>query len=332
MAGRRPQTLWLAAAGLALVLAASAASMGSEAVLEAWLFGFIAVAGLAAGSLALLMIGHILGEFWLAPVRDELEAAAGTMPLIALLAVPVLLGQGALYPAADGAAAFAVRAVAILLLWSAVALWVIRSRAVRRASAIGLALLAPSAALAVADWLLLRDPAFGPSLLPLAVSAGASVAALALCLMVTLLRPGALHPERLLSLERTLLVLVLLVPWIWFTQFLIVWMADLPNEAAWYLGRSGAWLAPVGLALAALGLAALLLIPSVGGPRRVIVAASLVLLQHAAAMLWLVRPVADAAALTTVPAAIAAAWSLAFAAGLRPGDPAGAQGASPARS
>jgi hypothetical protein len=83
---------WVAPVAAGLVASGLGVVFESDALLEAWLFAFVALAGLAAGALGLLMIGHLLGSYWLSPVRDELEAAAVTMPLLAILALPLLLG------------------------------------------------------------------------------------------------------------------------------------------------------------------------------------------------------------------------------------------------
>ncbi|HZC14783.1 MAG TPA: hypothetical protein VE270_12260, partial [Thermoleophilaceae bacterium] len=70
---------------------------------EAWLLAFVLWTGLALGCLGLLMIGHLLGESWLHPVRSELEAGALTIPLAGLLGLPLLFDLAALYPWAGAA-------------------------------------------------------------------------------------------------------------------------------------------------------------------------------------------------------------------------------------
>src|SRR5688572_7176422 len=127
-------------AGLAVL---AGLGFGGPALLEAWLPAFLLCAGLAVGALGALAIGHLLREDWLRPVRAPLEAAARTMPLLALMAIPPLLGLDQLYPwaGADGAApgqpeprdawlsptAFRLRAALILALWTALA-WLLAAR------------------------------------------------------------------------------------------------------------------------------------------------------------------------------------------------------------
>ncbi len=59
---------------------------------RSYLFAFSAVAMIGLGSLVLTMIHHLTGGFWGLSMRRQLEAGMRTLPLIALLFVPVALG------------------------------------------------------------------------------------------------------------------------------------------------------------------------------------------------------------------------------------------------
>jgi hypothetical protein len=296
----------LAAAGFAV--AAVGLWMAGRVPAEPWFVVFILLAGLAMGSLGLLMIGHLMSEEWLAPVRSEAEAAALTAPCLFILAVPLLPALGEIFPWAAGAPLvlpppraeflttpfFLARGALYLAVWSALALWIARTAELRRASALGLALLAPTATFAGNDWVLSRDPLWWSSLFGFAFAVSQLLAALAGGILVSLLRPE--HPSsiRMRSLERALLTLALLTLWIWLVQFIIVWLANLPNEAAWYLARSGErlWLL-VGIALPALLAAVFILAPPGFGRRTMIAGSALLLLQHIAHLLWLLDTSTD---------------------------------------
>jgi hypothetical protein len=93
------------------------------------------------------------------------------------------------------------------------------------------------------------------------------------------------------SLERALLTLALLSIWTWFAQFLIVWLANLPDGAEWYSRRSD----PESLALltASYGLiliAIMVLVPSGVSRIGMIVGSALALLHHATHMVWILQP------------------------------------------
>src|SRR5437016_5970003 len=62
--------------------------------LSAYFFWF----GLGIGCAVVAMIHHLTGGRWGYPVKRFLEAAFATLPLMALLFVPVLFGQTNLYP------------------------------------------------------------------------------------------------------------------------------------------------------------------------------------------------------------------------------------------
>lgn len=297
--------------GLFAVLARDPASM------EAWLLAYVLLAGPAVGALGLLMIGHLLGEIWLHPVRDELEAIARSMPLVAIFGVPLLFGLDDLYRWARGAtdlprptadylhvSGFVARSIIYVVVWILLAGLVARSGRHRAKSAIGLMLLLPTVGLASIDWIASREPEWISSLYGFSFAAAQALAALGLALLITLLRQGHPPAARLRSLQSAFLSLALLTLWIWFSQFLIVWMADLPRETAWFFTRlDGIWvIVQAGVAVPALAVATIMFIPPRPGWTRICVASVLVLAQHLAHTVWLVRPGSGGATITWVDA------------------------------
>ncbi len=67
---------------------------------RAYLLGFMAWLGVALGSMAILMIRHLTGGGWGVVIRRILGAAMRTVPLLAVLFVPIILavGQHRVYP------------------------------------------------------------------------------------------------------------------------------------------------------------------------------------------------------------------------------------------
>jgi hypothetical protein len=301
---------------VALILVAAGAVLlsGHAVLLEAWLIGFLACAGLSVGALGALATGHLLSENWLAPVRVPLEAAARTLPVVALMALPVLAGLEALYPWAGAtpppmpaprAAWFAplpfrVRAGAFLAAWAVLALLLARpGGGRRRLAALVLVVLAITVPLAAQDWSLSRDPQWWGSLQGVAVWIDGLAAGLALAALAAILRgempSGETGPGE--ALERALLALGLATLWLWFTQFIVVWMADLPAEAGWYARRTdSAWsLAKLGIAVPALLLALTLAAPPRHRRWRMAAVCVLLLTSHLAHLWWVVRPDAPVA-------------------------------------
>jgi hypothetical protein len=300
--------------------------------MEALYITFAGLAGIAMGSLVVLMLGHIVSEHWLAPVRAEVEAAALTLPLLLLLGVPLAFSLDQLFPWVDhrvdlppmraaflSPGFFLTRSILYLTVCTAMALWLIRTRHVRQVSAIGLASLTPVMTFAAYDWVLSREPHWWSSLFGLAYAISQVLAALAGAILITLLKPERASPKRMASLERALLTLLLLTLWTWFAQFVIVWLANLPQEAAWYTRRSD----PFSLVLLATAYALMLgaivvLVPSGVSRIGMIVGSALALLYHGAHMLWILQPKGSPSWLELgLIAGVTSLWLAAFGAVMR---------------
>ncbi len=65
---------------------------------RSWLWSCLFVLGLAAGSLAWLMVQYLTGGAWGVMIRRPAEAAARTLPLMLLLFIPIFIGIRNLYP------------------------------------------------------------------------------------------------------------------------------------------------------------------------------------------------------------------------------------------
>lgn len=301
------------AAGLGLGLAAfGAVAFGGAALAEAWLMAFLVWAQIGVGAVGVLALGHLLREDWLRPVRPPLEAAARSLPLLLLMALPPLLAPELLYPwAADPALPadtpravlmqpwfFQLRGLACLVIWALLGWGLARPGAHPRMAVLALVLLLPTTTLAGFDWALSRDTTWYASLQGFSMWVAGLAAALAASILAARTHPDS---EGLPGLERALLTLGLAVLWLWFTQFIVVWMADLPEESAWYLRRLGGWSwLQMGVALPAVLLAIALAAPPDHGRWRMVAVCWLLLLQFAAHLWWVVRP--DA------PLAQPAAW------------------------
>ncbi len=67
-------------------------------IFHTYLTAYIFWLMLALGCLSILMIHNLAGGYWGAVIRRPLEAAAMTIPLMAVLFIPVLIGMPALFP------------------------------------------------------------------------------------------------------------------------------------------------------------------------------------------------------------------------------------------
>ena len=131
--------------------------------------------------------------------------------------------------------------------------------AMRRAGASRLVLLVPTATFAAFDWVMSLEPHWYSSIYGAILTAGGVVAAHALAIVALALTRGCtranLSCRRMLTMtdrQRMLdvfgdlgnLMLAFMMVWTYFSfsQFLIIWSANLPSEIAWYLRRlAGGW-------------------------------------------------------------------------------------------
>jgi hypothetical protein len=278
--------------------------VANSALSAAWLFAVVIVAGLAVGSLGLLMFGRLLGRDWVTPMDDELEPASLTIPLVAVLAVPLAL-EG--FYQWNIAAALAetlpwlsdwferdlilLRSLGYFLLWTVIA-WLVAARQEAQGwNAAGLVLLAPTVGLAGMDWVLAREPFWWTSLFGFAFAVSQLPAALALAFLANVVQREHVARADDRSLTSALLTLALLTLWLWFTQYLAAFLGNLPAEAAWYEARlvDGRWIA-LALAAAMLGGAIILLVQRHRGRWVVLSASALMVAQHLLHMGWLLRP------------------------------------------
>ena len=80
-----------------LIAAAVGFAVNRDQFFQSWLIGFLFCLGLSLGSLGLLMLQHLSGGQWGLVGRRVFEASARTMPLVALLFVPILFAMPTLF-------------------------------------------------------------------------------------------------------------------------------------------------------------------------------------------------------------------------------------------
>jgi len=362
---RAPETLdRLARAALRIgLVAAAACALGAlldwAAFLRAWLVAVQLWLGVALGSFALALLHHVTRGAWGLMVRRVLEASARTLPFLALLFLPLLLGLGHLYPWArphEGPAHFqeawlnvpffVARTLVYFAAWIALAARVHRLSVrqdephdrslllrLRQASAPGLALYCLTATFASIDWLLSLRTGWGSTIYGVYFVGGHAVSALAFTVLVaaflarrgpmaSLLQPGHFH-----DYGKLLHAFVLLWAYFGFSQFLIVWSGNLPEEAGWYADRAGGGWRRVSLALVlfhfALPFALLLSRKLKRDPRRLAGVAALLLVMRWVDLFWLVAPAFHPGRLAVhwldlaAPLALGGGWLWLFARELR---------------
>ena len=264
--------------GVVLLACLLGATFGPGAFFEAYLFAYVFWLGVALGCLALVMTHHLVGGVWGFMLRRIFEAGALTVPLLALLFVPLLFGLSHLYSwtSADALAAsevlrhkrpylnipfFIARAVAYFAIWSALA-WYLNawSRAhdrtgdpallarLKRLSAGGLILYVITTFFAGIDWLVSLEPEWYSTVFGFLTITSQALIAFAFAILAVILlarRPpfaAVLTTPRLNDLGGLLLTATMLWAYMAFSQFLIIWAGNLPTDNRWYVHRTtGGW-------------------------------------------------------------------------------------------
>lgn len=279
-APRDPWLWWSLGIGVLAMIGAIAGTLADPApFFRAYLAAYMFYLALGLGGMAILMLYHLTGGAWGYLIRRLLEAQMRTLPLLAVAFIPIPFGARYLYlwAQADVVAAvpklqmqqaylnvpmFAVRAAVYFTVWLVLAYFLSRwsweedhtgdSRYPWRneqLSGPGLVLYGITLHFAVIDWVLSLQPIFPSTIIGPLVAAGQFLSALAFALIVLgwlAPRPhvaNVVSPKALNDLGN--LLLTFLVVWsymVWF-QFMIVWIANLPEEVVWYLPRGrGGWL------------------------------------------------------------------------------------------
>ena len=243
---------------------------------QSYLLGFLIWLGLALGSMALVMLQYLTGGAWGVVTRRPLESASKTLPLLAVLFIPVLLAIPRLYnwSHADRAAAdpimahrapymnvtfFVVRAIIYFGIWILFAYflnkWSRREDEVGdqhvplgRLAAPGLIVYVFTITFAAIDWAeSLQDHWYSTMWGFLFVaSQGISAVCLGILCMTVLSRreplSRAVTPRHFHDLGKLLLMFVMLWAYFAFAQLLIVWSGNLPDEISFFLPRiSTSW-------------------------------------------------------------------------------------------
>ncbi|HEX6202431.1 MAG TPA: hypothetical protein VF100_05450, partial [Thermoanaerobaculia bacterium] len=212
----RLQTIGLGVGVVALVLCAVGWVVDAEQFFSSWLLGVVYWLGISIGCLALSMIHHLTGGSWGVPVRRVWEAAAGLLPLVAILFVPLLFGLEVLYPWAREAAAddpvlahkaaylnepfFLARFGAYFLIWIGLAFW-LRSLSDRQdraadprwtkrmqvVAAPGLVIWAFVTTFAYVDWLMSLEPHWFSTIYGVYFFGGTGMASMAFLIVVAVL-------------------------------------------------------------------------------------------------------------------------------------------------
>jgi hypothetical protein len=282
------------------------------------------------GSLFLIALEYIVGADWSVPIRRVVEFFAATIPFLLILVIPLLFNLHDLFHWTHSEAVaedeilkgkapylnvpfFLIRVFVMIALW-----WLFYHLLTKnsrrqdeskdqkltrnniRLSAVFIPVFAITITVASVDWLMSIEPHWFSTIFGVYYFSGTVIAALAAVTLATVLlkEKGYLHSkitnDHLFSLGALLFAFVNFWAYIAFSQYLLIWYADLPEETFWFLQKwEGSWAVfSIGLIVIhfVVPYIALLTQPSKMNPKRLKFIAVWLLFAHIFDLFWLVMP------------------------------------------
>lgn len=266
---------WLAAGGGAALLALGAwLSFGD--FLESYLFAYVYWTGLSLGCFGLLLLHHLVSGRWGHVIQRFLEAGTRVLPVMAILFLPIAFGMDHLYSwtghgegevhghvvakaAYLNAPFFLIRAGIYFAFWILLAFLLSRwsrlqdrngdtgeTRRMKIASAPGMIAFVLVGTFASVDWLMSLEPEWFSSIYGLMILTAQGHAALSFgIVMLWFLKSSKPFSDILTTthyhhLGNLLLALTVFWTYLAFSQYLIIWSGNLPEENFWYINRQTA--------------------------------------------------------------------------------------------
>lgn len=282
--GGRTVMMGGAAGGVVLLLATFAGlAIDAQRTMFSYLVAFAYWGGISMAALLLLMIFHAFGAKWMVVLRRPLEAMATSVALFAVLFVPIILGMKHLYVWVDPPAtlgrealkllvhkrpylnqtAFIVRAAIYFVLFGLIAGRLFRwstqqdeSGAIaltRRQRVLGtgaLPLVSLLFTFAAFDWLMSLNPLWFSTIFGVYFFGGSFVSIFSVLAIASHLARGKnlfgdfVNDEHIHNVGKLMLSFTAFWGYIAFSQFMLIWVANLPEEIPFFIVRlKNAWAA-----------------------------------------------------------------------------------------
>lgn len=276
----RFRTIALGVGGIGLIVWAIGAYFNLEQALRSWLLGFIFWGGIGIGGLGILLLQYLTGGAWGVVIRRTVEAASRTIPLLVILFLPLAIGVTYLYewthlPPDDftmvqrgayqtplwwiirSAIYFALFLVMMYLLntWSAeqdkssdheaAAGWLGKATAFSGPTMVIYALVVTFASV---DWVMSLDPHWFSTIWGLLYVVGWALSTFCFSVVILAFLSDKAPMNRVLGkrhfhdIGKLMLALVMVWAYFNFSQYLIIWSGNIPEETGWFLTRTnGGW-------------------------------------------------------------------------------------------
>jgi hypothetical protein len=295
-----------------------------------YLVAFMFLVSIAVGSLFLVALEYLAGADWSTPFRRISEFLSSLLPILFVLAIPLVLSLHSLFhwshmeavnedPVLQGKSSylnstfFIVRIIIVFGLWSLFYYMMTKnSRSQDKSgdqkltkrnivlSGIFIPLFAITVTIASVDWLMSLEPHWFSTIFGVYFFSGSVLGSLAaLTLIVILLRENGylssrLNDDHYYSLGTLMFAFTCFWGYIAFSQYMLIWYGNLPEENFWFLHRwTGGWeyfslLLIIAHFIVPFG--ALLSYPAKTNPKRLKFMSVWILLAHYLDLYWLSMP------------------------------------------
>lgn len=245
---------------------------GLDRFYMAYLVAYTFWMGVILGSMALLMVQHLTGGVWGIILRRPFEAAVRTLPFMTALFLPIVFGMHSLYEwsTPEGAADPAIQAKALYLntpfflgrqafyfiVWNVIGFLLTKWSAehdqtgdaalldkLSKLSGAGLLIYGLTITFSMVDWTMSVNPHWFSTIWGMLYVGGQGLSAFAFGISVLILLAQTAPLNRVLTnhhfhdLGKFLFAFLMLWAYLSFSQFLIIWSANLPEEIPHYLNR-----------------------------------------------------------------------------------------------
>ncbi len=268
--GLAQKALWVGVVGILVTFAGY--FIDRAQFFQSYLLGWVYCVSIAAGCLGLLMLHHMSRGAWGLPARRIFEAGSRTLLPLLLLGLPLALGMNELYSWSRPDVVAGNDILEAKKLWLSVpffwgryafyfAVWIVLARALSKLSVEqdgggqvsrrmqvwsgpGLVIFALTLTFAAFDWLMSLMPEWFSTIYGVWFLVSSGLAGLAFLILIARWlsqqepMSSAFHLGHFHDYGKLLLAFTMLWAYMSFSQFLIIWSANLPPEIPFYLARS----------------------------------------------------------------------------------------------
>lgn len=274
----RIQKLALIVGVVALALCGVGVTLNQAQFFQSYLFGYLFWFGITVGCFSVVALHHLVGGGWGFVIQRLLESGTRTLPLMALLFLPLFFGMHDLYlwarpeaVAADkilqhksaylNVPFFGIRTLIYFAVWGLFAYLLNKwshqqdrmadpapTLKIQKFAGPGLVFYVLTMTFAAFDWVMSLEPHWFSTIFGVIFVVGQGLTTLAFAIiglrLVAGREPisGVIATKHYHDLGNLMFAFILLWAYVSFSQFFIIWSGNLPEEITWYVHRlHGGW-------------------------------------------------------------------------------------------